>query len=61
MFGIGFPPFLGGPFRYMDELGAEKVVKTLDYLRQQHGEHFAPCERLQRMAQQGERFYPLGS
>ncbi len=61
VFGIGFPPFLGGPFRYMDELGAEKVVKTLDYLRQQHGEHFAPCERLQRMAQQGERFYPLGS
>jgi 3-hydroxyacyl-CoA dehydrogenase/enoyl-CoA hydratase/3-hydroxybutyryl-CoA epimerase len=60
VFGIGFPPFLGGPFRYMDELGAEKVVKTLDYLRQQHGEHFAPCERLQRMAQQGERFYPLG-
>ncbi|MDI9227552.1 3-hydroxyacyl-CoA dehydrogenase family protein, partial [Serratia bockelmannii] len=61
VFGIGFPPFLGGPFRYMDELGAEKVVKTLEYLRQQHGEHFAPCERLQRMAQQGERFYPLGS
>ncbi|MHC5176377.1 fatty acid oxidation complex subunit alpha FadJ [Serratia rhizosphaerae] len=58
VFGIGFPPFLGGPFRYMDELGAETVVKTLQYLQQQHGEHFAPCERLQRMAQQGERFYP---
>ena len=61
VFGIGFPPFLGGPFRYMDELGAEKVVKTLDYLRQQHGEHFAPCERLQRMAQQGERFTRWGA
>ncbi|HEI8866534.1 TPA: fatty acid oxidation complex subunit alpha FadJ [Serratia odorifera] len=58
VFGIGFPPFLGGPFRYIDQLGAEKVVKTLLYLQQQYGEHFAPCERLQRMAQQGERFYP---
>ncbi|AHG18823.1 multifunctional fatty acid oxidation complex subunit alpha [Chania multitudinisentens RB-25] len=57
VFGIGFPPFLGGPFRYMDELGAEKVVKTLRHLQQQHGEYFAPCERLQRMAEQGERFY----
>lgn len=58
VFGIGFPPFLSGPFRYIDQLGAEKVVKTLLYLQQQYGEHFAPCERLQRMAQQGERFYP---
>ncbi len=61
VFGIGFPPFLGGPFRYMDELGAEKVVKTLRYLQQQYGENFAPCERVQRMAEQGERFYPQGS
>lgn len=61
VFGIGFPPFLGGPFRYMDQLGAEKVVQTLRHLQQQHGEHFMPCERLQRMAQQQERFYPQGS
>jgi len=61
VFGIGFPPFLGGPFRYMDQLGADKVVKTLEYLQRQHGEYFAPCERLQRMAQQGERFYPQGT
>ena len=61
VFGIGFPPFLGGPFRYMDQLGADKVVKTLEHLQRQHGEYFAPCERLQHMAQQGERFYPQGA
>lgn len=57
--GIGFPPFLGGPFRYMDELGAEKVVKTLRYLQHQYGERFTPCESLLRMAEQGERYHPL--
>lgn len=58
VFGIGFPPFLGGPFRYMDQLGAEKMVKTLQHLHKQYGEHFAPCARLQEMAQKRENFYP---
>ncbi|WP_296048916.1 fatty acid oxidation complex subunit alpha FadJ, partial [uncultured Alteromonas sp.] len=31
IFGIGFPPFLGGPFRYMDQLGISKVVERLNY------------------------------
>ncbi len=29
IFGIGFPPFLGGPFQYMDTLGIENVVNKL--------------------------------
>ncbi len=29
VFGIGFPPFLGGPFRYMDALGPGEMVATL--------------------------------
>lgn len=58
VFGIGFPPFLGGPFRYMDSLGAEKVVKTLNLLAQQYGERFEPCSLLVRMAEQQQTFYP---
>lgn len=57
VFGIGFPPFLGGPFRYMDRLGAADVVNTLERLMQSHGERFAPCEALKRRAASGERFY----
>ncbi len=59
VFGIGFPPFLGGPFRYMDSLGAETVVKTLQLLAQQYGERFVPCQRLVTMAAQQQMFYPL--
>ncbi|MBF7956611.1 fatty acid oxidation complex subunit alpha FadJ [Rahnella victoriana] len=56
VFGIGFPPFRGGPFRYIESLGVAKVVKTLEQLAQQYGERFAPCEGLLRRAEQGEGF-----
>ena len=49
-FGIGFPPFLGGPFHYMDKLGAAEVVNRLTRLTQQHGERFTPCEALNEAA-----------
>jgi 3-hydroxyacyl-CoA dehydrogenase/enoyl-CoA hydratase/3-hydroxybutyryl-CoA epimerase len=57
IFGIGFPPFLGGPFRYMDTLGAAHVVARLEHYQKLHGERFAPSERLKQMAQNGERFF----
>ena len=60
VFGIGFPPFRGGPFRYIDTLGAANVVKTLQQLAQRYGEHFTPCEGLLRRAEGHERFYPQG-
>ncbi|MDN0087160.1 fatty acid oxidation complex subunit alpha FadJ [Yersinia nurmii] len=58
VFGIGFPPFLGGPFRYLDRLGLDTAVRTLKLLEQQYGERFAPCERLVAMAEQKAVFYP---
>ncbi|MBD8213847.1 fatty acid oxidation complex subunit alpha FadJ [Erwinia persicina] len=56
VFGIGFPPFLGGPFRYMDQLGIREVVNQLTLLAQRHGTRFTPCERLIKMAEAGESF-----
>ncbi|UBO75679.1 fatty acid oxidation complex subunit alpha FadJ [Aeromonas rivuli] len=57
IFGIGFPPFLGGPFRYMDSLGIAELVARLEHYQQRHGERFAPCSRLKAMAAEGQRFY----
>ncbi len=57
IFGIGFPPFLGGPFRYMDKLGAKHVVEKLNHYRSQFGDKFTPAERLVTMAEDGETFY----
>lgn len=52
VFGIGFPPFLGGPFHYMEQQGAAEQVNRLTRLMQQHGERFAPCEALIKAAAQ---------
>ncbi|MGD8727039.1 MAG: 3-hydroxyacyl-CoA dehydrogenase NAD-binding domain-containing protein [Gemmatimonadales bacterium] len=58
VFGIGFPPFRGGPLRYVSTLGAGHVVEILNELRRKYGERFAPCDRLVRMAADDLSFYP---
>lgn len=57
VFGIGFPPFFGGPFRYMDSMGTTKVTEKLNQLADKYGEKYLPCERLVEMAKRNERFY----
>lgn len=58
VFGIGFPPFLGGPFRYIDTLGAGEVVRQLDALNAQFPGRYAAADLLRSMAAAGERFHP---
>ncbi len=58
VFGLGFPPFLGGPFRYLDRLGARFAVEVLERLRRAHGERFEPAPVLVDMARQGSTFHP---
>ncbi len=58
VFGIGFPPFRGGPFRYVDSLGAERVVRALEGLNTDRAPRFAPAQLLIEMAREGRRFYP---
>lgn len=58
VFGIGFPPFRGGPFRFIDRAGAATVVSTLDELEREFPGRYQAAPRLRDMAELGERFYP---
>ena len=57
IFGFGFPPFRGGPLRYADDLGAERVVSDLERLAERYGVRFAASEVLQEHARRGTKFY----
>jgi 3-hydroxyacyl-CoA dehydrogenase / enoyl-CoA hydratase / 3-hydroxybutyryl-CoA epimerase len=56
--GLGFPPFLGGPFHYADSLGMETLVNQLEDLAQEGYAHYAPTGILKDMAKKGKIFFP---
>jgi 3-hydroxyacyl-CoA dehydrogenase / enoyl-CoA hydratase / 3-hydroxybutyryl-CoA epimerase len=58
VFGIGFPPFRGGPFRHIDAVGVVEIVRQLEELDAKHPGRFAPCVMLKEMARAGRSFYP---
>ena len=57
IFGLGFPPHLGGPFRYVDRLGAAEVVRRMERLVGKHGGRFTPAQILRDHAASGRPFH----
>lgn len=57
IFGIGYPPFRGGPLRLIDSLGATRVVQTLQSLEAAYGPRFTPAPAFVAMAQSGRVFH----
>ena len=57
IFGLGFPPWWGGPFRAIDKLGAGAVLETLKRLQAQYGARFDPAPILSDYARSGRKFY----
>jgi 3-hydroxyacyl-CoA dehydrogenase / enoyl-CoA hydratase / 3-hydroxybutyryl-CoA epimerase len=55
--GLGFPPFLGGPFRYIDREGADEVVNLMQELAEDYGKRFEPAELLTEYASQNKTFH----
>ncbi len=54
--GLGFPPFTGGPFSYIDATGANEIVNTLSALEATHGSRFTPAKLLVKHANDGQAF-----
>jgi enoyl-CoA hydratase/long-chain 3-hydroxyacyl-CoA dehydrogenase len=57
VFGLGFPPFLGGPFRYADALGAQKLADKMSGYADKLGAQFAPPQILLDNAKANKKFF----
>jgi 3-hydroxyacyl-CoA dehydrogenase/enoyl-CoA hydratase/3-hydroxybutyryl-CoA epimerase len=57
IFGLGFPAFLGGPFRCLDHLGPRFTLEVLERLSAAHGPRFAPAPLLLERARDGKGFH----
>lgn len=57
VFGLGFPPFWGGPFKYIDLVGAKTVVSSLSQLEEKFGARFAPANSLAEQAKTSKKYF----
>lgn len=57
VFGLGFAPFRGGPFWYLDSMGLDRALVKMNNLRSAYGERFAPPALLEERAAAGKGFY----
>ncbi len=57
VFGLGFLPFTGGPFRFIDSHGVENVVKLMEEYESKIGVKFRPRPLLKQMEKSQGRFH----
>ncbi|CAJ1078361.1 hydroxyacyl-CoA dehydrogenase trifunctional multienzyme complex subunit alpha a [Xyrichtys novacula] len=58
VFALGFPPCIGGPFRFVDTFGADRLVSTMRRYEEVYGDPFTPCQLLLDYAKDpSKRFY----
>jgi 3-hydroxyacyl-CoA dehydrogenase/enoyl-CoA hydratase/3-hydroxybutyryl-CoA epimerase len=57
IFGLGFPPFLGGPFRYLDAQGPGRMLERLEHYQERFGKRFTPAPLLLENVKAGRRFH----
>jgi enoyl-CoA hydratase/long-chain 3-hydroxyacyl-CoA dehydrogenase len=58
IFGLGFPPSKGGPFKFTDIYGAANMVAKLQGFEKIYGPSFKPCDLLMEHAKDpSKKFY----
>lgn len=57
VFGMGFPPFRGGPFRLLDQRGVGAYADMMNRLADEHGEQFRPCQLMMDHAGGDKKFH----
>jgi 3-hydroxyacyl-CoA dehydrogenase/enoyl-CoA hydratase/3-hydroxybutyryl-CoA epimerase len=56
IYGFGYPPFRGGPFWAMDQVGLPAIVEQLQQLAKKHGPRFTPAPGLVKMADANQQY-----
>lgn len=57
VFGVGFPPFRGGPFRELDRIGAQEYVDTMRRYAEKYGPQFNPAPIIVDYAKANKKFH----
>ncbi len=60
VFGFGYPPMRGGPFRHIDLLGVDTVLRRLDAFADRQGAAYEAPQLLRQMARDAETFSSHG-
>ena len=58
VYGIGFPPFRGGIFRWADKVGLNELLQRAEK-HKALGKVYEPTEQIMKMAKDGKLFHPL--
>ena len=57
VFGLGFPPTFGGPFRYLDLVGAQSFLNDMKKFEDRYGERFKVATIIEDYAKENKKFH----
>ena len=58
IYGLGFPPFRGGIFRWADNVGLNEIIQRAEK-HSALGKVYEPTEQIRKKAQEGQLFHPI--
>jgi 3-hydroxyacyl-CoA dehydrogenase/enoyl-CoA hydratase/3-hydroxybutyryl-CoA epimerase len=58
VFGLGFPPFRGGPFRHIDTIGADTILGQMEAYQDRFGARWTPAPLLVALSKERRKLHP---